>query len=544
MTPATPAASGPATLQRETDVATAWRSRRANRAGDAGFRLQPPARGRYDVPARASSQRRRRSTVATDRPGSAESSHDTPRSPVARCSAGRLVVLAGVGPADPCRVLTRQVRGNGTDLGETPVVVALKAPIPAGAYLLEPGRRRAGASPPQVFHDDGKSYLAFVLDHGPRGASRPTRSDPTPRPTGRGPGVAFRRDGANVEVLVDGKPFTVYLTDEATKPYYYPVIGPTGAPITRAYPDEERSRARTRTTPTSGRSGSPTATSTAYDFWASDPLNKPKPNSARSRRPRGRSSSPAPSLGVLRTTDDWLGPDGKKVCEDERVGPVLRHRERPRPRLRHHAQGDRRPRHLRRHQGGDVRPPRRVEHGRDARRRAGKITNAEGITDDAAWGKASPWVDYTGPVEGKTVGVAILNHPDSFRYPTTWHVRDYGLFAANPFGWHDFGQKTSGEYTLPAGRVDPVPLPGHPPRGRHRLGRASPPPSRPTPGPAEVDDQRMIADSARRRRVRRRSATPSSGRSCGSTGRSSTHWPSRIRAQRGTSGRRVGRSRS
>ena len=49
------------------------------------------------------------------------------------------------------------------------------------------------------------------------------------------------------------------------------------------------------------------------------------------------------------------------------------------------------------------------------------------------------------------VGIAILNHPSSFRYPTTWHVRDYGLFAANPFGWHDFGQKTSGEHILPNG---------------------------------------------------------------------------------------------
>jgi hypothetical protein len=66
-------------------------------------------------------------------------------------------------------------------------------------------------------------------------------------------------------------------------------------------------------------------------------------------------------------------------------------------------------------------------------------------------GQASPWVDYTGPVDGRTVGVAILNHPDSFRYPTTWHVRDYGLFAANPFGWRDFGMKTAGDYTLPAG---------------------------------------------------------------------------------------------
>jgi hypothetical protein len=74
------------------------------------------------------------------------------------------------------------------------------------------------------------------------------------------------------------------------------------------------------------------------------------------------------------------------------------------------------------------------------------------LTDTKAWGKASPWVDYTGPVQGKTVGIAILNHPRSFRYPTTWHVRTYGLFAANPFGWHDFGLGKTGEYTLVGGQ--------------------------------------------------------------------------------------------
>ncbi len=85
------------------------------------------------------------------------------------------------------------------------------------------------------------------------------------------------------------------------------------------------------------------------------------------------------------------------------------------------------------------------------RKQGGQIVNAEGITDTDAWGKASPWVDYTGPVKGKTVGVAILNHPESFRYPTTWHVRDYGLFAANPFGYHDFGVDKPGSHTIPAG---------------------------------------------------------------------------------------------
>jgi hypothetical protein len=70
-------------------------------------------------------------------------------------------------------------------------------------------------------------------------------------------------------------------------------------------------------------------------------------------------------------------------------------------------------------------------------------------------------VDYTGPVKhasGKEeiLGIAILNHPSSFRFPTYWHVRPYGLFAANPFGIHDFeGQKSpegAGNYTLPKGQ--------------------------------------------------------------------------------------------
>lgn len=54
---------------------------------------------------------------------------------------------------------------------------------------------------------------------------------------------------------------------------------------------------------------------------------------------------------------------------------------------------------------------------------------------------SAAWADDTGTVDGKTVGVTIMNHPTSFRFPTDWHVRAYGLFTANPF----FLQ---GEYTL------------------------------------------------------------------------------------------------
>ncbi|TWU42878.1 DUF6807 domain-containing protein [Novipirellula artificiosorum] len=82
----------------------------------------------------------------------------------------------------------------------------------------------------------------------------------------------------------------------------------------------------------------------------------------------------------------------------------------------------------------------------------GKITNAEGLQDGEAWGKQSNWVDYSGPVDGKTVGITLFYHPSSFAAPCFWHVRTYGLFAANPFGVHHFtGGKPTAGVTLRAG---------------------------------------------------------------------------------------------
>ena len=64
----------------------------------------------------------------------------------------------------------------------------------------------------------------------------------------------------------------------------------------------------------------------------------------------------------------------------------------------------------------------------------GKIQNAEGkIGEKECWGQISAWCDYSGPIDGKEVGLAILTDPKN-PHPTCWHVRGYGLMAANPFG--------------------------------------------------------------------------------------------------------------
>ena len=66
--------------------------------------------------------------------------------------------------------------------------------------------------------------------------------------------------------------------------------------------------------------------------------------------------------------------------------------------------------------------------------KAGTITNAEGkIGEKACWGQPSAWCDYSGVIDGKMAGIAVLCDPAN-PYPSCMHVRDYGLMAANPFG--------------------------------------------------------------------------------------------------------------
>jgi hypothetical protein len=68
------------------------------------------------------------------------------------------------------------------------------------------------------------------------------------------------------------------------------------------------------------------------------------------------------------------------------------------------------------------------------RRGNGHIVTADGLeTENKAWGKRGNWCDYAGEVNGEKVGIAILDHPQNPHHPARWHVRGYGLFAANPF---------------------------------------------------------------------------------------------------------------
>ncbi|MBD3187034.1 hypothetical protein GF325_09420, partial [Candidatus Bathyarchaeota archaeon] len=86
--------------------------------------------------------------------------------------------------------------------------------------------------------------------------------------------------------------------------------------------------------------------------------------------------------------------------------------------------------------------------------KGGTIENCFGAKSESeCWGKRAPWVDYSGTVKGFNAGMAIMEHPESFRYPTYWHVRDYGLFSANPFGLSYFTNgRLNGDYMLENGK--------------------------------------------------------------------------------------------
>jgi hypothetical protein len=84
-----------------------------------------------------------------------------------------------------------------------------------------------------------------------------------------------------------------------------------------------------------------------------------------------------------------------------------------------------------------------------------KMINANGAEGEKQiWGKAADWVDFSGTISGHQVDVAILDSPNSFRHPTTWHARSYGLFAANPFGLREFTKdfNKDGSWAIPEGK--------------------------------------------------------------------------------------------
>lgn len=66
----------------------------------------------------------------------------------------------------------------------------------------------------------------------------------------------------------------------------------------------------------------------------------------------------------------------------------------------------------------------------------GTMINAEGeTTEKGTFGKRSAWIDFYGTRQGKTEGMAIIQHPSNQWFPAPWFTRDYGFFSPTPMYW-------------------------------------------------------------------------------------------------------------
>ncbi len=252
-------------------------------------------------------------------------------------------------------------------------------------------------------------------------------------------------DGA--AITVDGAPFASYLLHSGHQPVIWPIVGPEGQAMTRQYPLGEKLPSEKDDHPHHRSLWFNYGAVNGLDFW----MEPDEEDDNQIKHREFRKTESTDGVAEIVAVSDWFN-NGKKVCEDERtikfgadengrwidftVVVTASEGELVFGDTKEGAFGIRVPGEM------DV----------DAKR-GGVIRNSSGKQDEAAWGAAAEWVDYHGTVDGKPTGIVIFDMPDSFRHPTRWHVRTYGLFAANPFGEHDFppGEAKQGEVKLAKG---------------------------------------------------------------------------------------------
>ena len=285
-----------------------------------------------------------------------------------------------------------------------------------------------------------------------------------------GKGFTTEKTATGVTVKFDGQPFAEYVITEANKPYLFPVFGPTGKLMTREWPMRnveaeakgkyqdhyhhrgiyfgheningadswmERGSA-TGGTPDEKLSEKQKATLTKY-------LAKMGYIKHRAFKEISADATKA----VLVTENDYVNSKGEKSVTEIR-------------RLTFRVDGDTRSIDWDQEfiaTEGEVTFGDSKDAGLSIRvpytmavdsKQGGRLITSTGVLDKEAWSKRAPWADYSGPVEGETLGVAIFNHPASFRHPTSWHARTYGLFTANCFGSLDKNDP-NGPHTLKKG---------------------------------------------------------------------------------------------
>ncbi|RLD69455.1 MAG: hypothetical protein DRI98_10505 [Bacteroidetes bacterium] len=278
-----------------------------------------------------------------------------------------------------------------------------------------------------------------------------------------------------IDVLIDGKHFTSYCwPDLVYKPILFPIFTSAGTEITRGFPIKPR---------TGERADHPHHTGmwltygdvNSSDFWGngSKGLGNQNDNGGVIKHMEVESLSGGNGEGSMATVESWTNKSGKELLKEEteyhfladgstriidRIttltageNAVLM------PDTKEGMFGIRVARQLELPSEGEVtlygadgQPTKVTEMSNDEI--SGNYRSSEGGTGLNVWGTRAKWMDLYGSIGDEKISLVICDHPKNQSYPTYWHARGYGLFAANPFGWKDFTKgKEELNFSIPAG---------------------------------------------------------------------------------------------
>jgi hypothetical protein len=266
-----------------------------------------------------------------------------------------------------------------------------------------------------------------------------------------------------VDVFVDGKPFTSYIWPDRLKvPVLYPLRTAQGTSVTRGFPLEPRAGERVDHPHHAGLWFN-YGNVNGVDFWNNSVV---LPDERRAKmgtvmHKRIVKTRNGAHQGELEIEADWVMPDGHPVLrertkfifwavQDHRVvdristltaldAPVVFKDD------KEGMLGLRVRRELEQPSKDEVvftdatGQPTTVK-AMDNSGVSGLYRSSEGITGDDVWGTRGRWMMLTGKVNQEAITLLMLDHPKNPGFPTYWHARGYGLFAANPMGQEIFSK--------------------------------------------------------------------------------------------------------
>lgn len=282
-----------------------------------------------------------------------------------------------------------------------------------------------------------------------------------------GKGVQVVADEAHrrVDITVDGKPFTSYIWPTSLKkPVLYPLITDEGVTVTRGYPLEPRPNERVDHPHHAGLWFN-YGDVNGFDFWNNSDAIKPEARAKMGTVVHTKivSTKSGVNRGELVVESVWITGEDKQILAQttryifsKRNGVRMIDQVVTLKALDHVAFKDdkegvlgmRVARWLESpdEKGGTFMDangnPTQVDAApAGSTPVTGVYLTSEGIKGGAAWGTRGRWCALTGNDGKHTVTIAIFDEPKNPGYPTYWHARGYGLFAANPLGRSIFDTK-------------------------------------------------------------------------------------------------------